>query len=150
MTVKKLLEELVVWAEGERPLDIVVQAVEQGRSAMAIRIFNDQRGTKDIVGKGLGKYSNPYAELRKARGLQAKVIDLNFTGSLQRDIKTVRNGEKITIAVPSEGERKKIGYIEKRYNTNIFDLSKDEKKEVMSAIKFNLDKDFEEIIGKYL
>lgn len=150
LKVRKLLEELVDWAEGERPLDIVVQGVEQGRGLMMKRVFNSEQGAKDVTGKGLGKYSNAYATQRKERGLQAKVIDLTYTESLFRDVKTIRNGPQISIAVQSQENRQKVGFIEKRYKKNIFDLSKSERENVLRTIKLNLDKDFEEIVASYL
>jgi hypothetical protein len=150
LRVRKLLEELVDWAEGERPLDIVVQGVEQGRGLMMKRVFNSEQGAKDVTGQGLGKYSNSYAQRRQGMGLQAKVIDLTYTESLFRDVKTVRNAEKITIAIQSQENREKVGFIENRYKKNIFDLSKSEREVVLKTIKLNLDKDFEEIVASYL
>jgi hypothetical protein len=150
LKVEKLLNELIYWAESERPLDIVVQGVEQGRGLMMNRVFNSEKGTKDVKGKGLGSYSNSYAQTRQKKGLQSKVIDFTFTESLFRDVKLVRNGQQISVAVLNVNERKKVGYLEKRYNANIFDFSKGERDNVLKVIKFNMDKDFESITNEYL
>lgn len=150
LKIQQMLEELKDWAEGERPLDIVVQGVEQGRGVMSNRIFNSEKGAKGVDGKGFGRYSNEYAKIRSRKGLQTKVIDFSFTESLQKDVKTVRNGNKITIAIQSDVNRLKAGYLEKRYSSNIFDLNKKEKDQILAAIKLNMDKDFEEITAKYL
>lgn len=150
MIVEKALNELKNWALSERPLDIIVQAVEQGRGQFMNRVFNSETGAKDITGKGLGKYSNPYAEYRKSLGRQTKVVDLNLTGSLFREIKTVQVEGAVTIAVPSAFERDKIADLERRYRKNIFDLNESEKDLIKITIKKNQDLDIKEIINEAL
>jgi hypothetical protein len=150
LKIEKLLNELKAWAVSERPLDILVQAVEQGRGEMSVRVFNSEVGTKDVNGAGLGKYSNSYAKQRSRSGRQSKVKDLEFTGALRRDIRTVRNGKNILIAAPSIDERKKISYIEEQSAKNIFDLSKNERSDVYSLIDQNLYEDYKMILNEYL
>jgi hypothetical protein len=150
MKIENVLNELKGWALSERPLDIMTQAVEQGRSEFMNRVFNSEVGAKDINSKGLGKYSNPYADYRKSLGRQTKVVDLNLTGSLFRDIKTVRSEGGITIAVPSVTEREKIADLERRYRKNIFDLNESEKKTIKTVLKKNYDLDIKDIINGVL
>jgi hypothetical protein len=121
--------------------------MNQGKSAMQTRIFNSEQGAKDVAGRGLGAYSDPYKKYRQKRGRQTAHIDLELTGSLRRDIKVVQENSKVAIAVPSTNERAKIGYIEKRFATTIFDLQKEEKQEIMDVIEFNFAQDIKEIIN---
>jgi hypothetical protein len=130
MQIQRILEELRAWAESDRPSDHIVVAVNQARGAMLNRIFNSEAGTKDVNGAGLGKYSNAYAKVRERKGRQTAVKDLEFTGTLRRDIKTIKNGNHIAVVIQSVEERKIAGYLEKMHqNRDIFDFSKDEIKE---------------------
>lgn len=146
--IKKILNDLEQWAMSEKPLNNILFGVNQAAGAMKIRIFNSEAGAKDSDNtKVAKKYSAGYASYRKRNGRQTRVVDLEFSGSLRREIKVVRNGTKISIAVPSQEERKKIGYLEKQYKKEIFDLSESEVKEMEAVIKFNFQKDIEEILN---
>jgi hypothetical protein len=150
MKIEAILNDLKEWANSERPVDIMVQGVEQGRSEFMNRVFNSEVGAKDVTGKGLGKYSNPYAKFRESRGRQTKVVDLALTDSLFREIKTVRNGQDIIIAVPAVSERIKIGHLENLYKRNIFDLNDKERLTIKTVIKKNHDLDIKQIINGVL
>jgi hypothetical protein len=149
MRLRSLLNDLKDWAGSEMPVDIVVQSVEQTRFQLSKRVFNSSQGTKDVKGQALGTYSNSYAKVRMAAGRQTKVVDLVFEGDLQNSIETVRNGQRIVLAVKSQKEREKIKNLELQYKKNIFDLSKDEKDDMVKRIKTNLEEDFKSILNDY-
>jgi hypothetical protein len=147
MDVAKLLTELKSWAESEQPINHVVQGMNQVKGSMEVRIFNSEAGARDVSGNGLGSYSNAYAKFRQSKGRQVKVVDLELTGSLRRDIKVVRSGTTVTCVVPSTEERKKIGYLEAQYNKNIFDFSPAEQEELDEVIKINISQDISDILN---
>ena len=145
--LQKILLRLRAWSDSTAPIDNIVQGINQGKSAMQNRIFNSEQGTKDISGRGLGNYSDPYKKYRQKRGRQTAHIDLELTGSLRRDIKVIQESSKVAIAVPSSNERAKIGYLEKQFATTIFEITAEEKKEVMDVIEYNFSQDIKEIIN---
>lgn len=143
--LEKYIGALIDYAENELPIDLRF-AVKQGASAMKRRIFNQNTGTKDVKGKGLGNYSNKYAKQRANAGYQANKKDLEVSGDLRRSIEDegTPNGAKIFINESSsvnplaKGKAKKpiknqlkAGYIEKYHTTSnandkIFALNADE------------------------
>lgn len=145
--IQKILINIKSWANSTAPIDNIVQGMNQGKSAMQNRIFNSEQGAKDITGKGLGSYSDPYKKYRQKRGRQIAHIDLEMTGSLRRDIKVIQENAKVAIAVPSSIERNKVGYIENRYKTAIFDISQNERDEIMNTIENNFTNDIKQIIN---
>lgn len=145
--LQKILLRLRAWTDSTAPIDNIVQGINQGKSAMQNRIFNSEQGTKDISGRGLGTYSDPYKKYRQKRGRQTAHVDLELTGSLRRDIKVIQENAKVAIAVPSSLERAKIGYLEKQFSTTIFDITSDEKQEIMDVIEYNFGQDIKQIIN---
>jgi len=129
MEVTQWLERVRDYAKSERPLDNILLAVNDTRSKMQNRIFNSEQGTKDSQDKPITKaYSNPYKKVRKAKGLQTNKVDLEFTGGLRREVKTVRDGNRVYIAIPSQKETQKSVYLEQQYDTKIFEPTKEELK----------------------
>jgi DNA-binding cell septation regulator SpoVG len=145
--LQKILLRLRAWTDSTAPIDNIVQGMNQGKSAMQNRIFNSEQGTKDVSGRGLGTYSDPYKKYRQKRGRQTAHVDLELTGSLRRDIKVIQENAKVAIAVPSSVERAKIGYLEKQFSTTIFDITTDEKQEIMDVIEYNFGQDIKQIIN---
>ncbi len=145
--MQRILTNLKTWAQSERPIDHVVQAVEQGAGAVKNRIFNSETGTKDVKGTGLGGYSDPYAKVRRKMGRQTAVVDLELTGALRREIKTVRDGTKVGIAIVSKTEREKANYLEQKYKRTIFEINEGEKQEIIDTIKFNFSEDVKDIVN---
>lgn len=145
--LQQLLLRLKSWADSPAPIDNIVQGMNQGKSAMQNRIFNSEQGAKDVSGRGLGNYSDPYKKYRQKRGRQTAHIDLELTGSLRRDIKVVQENAKVAIAVPSSTERTKIGYLEKQFATTIFDITPDERQEIVDVIEYNFSQDIKQIIN---
>ena len=125
-SITQILNDIKDFAESERPLEYLLIAVNEAKADFQNRIFNSESGAKDSKGKGLGAYSNSYAKYRVAKGRQAKVVDLEFTGSLRRDFKVIKDDTLIKIIAPSETELKKIEYLEKNYKTKIFTLDEEE------------------------
>jgi hypothetical protein len=128
----KILKEVRDFAESEVPLDLLLIAVNESKAEFTNRVFNSESGTKDTKGKGLGKYSNSYASYRLSIGRQINNVDLELTGSLRRDLKTIRKENSISMRFLATDEVKKIGYLETQYKTSIFDLNEDEKKGVFT------------------
>jgi hypothetical protein len=129
LEITEILKRLKKYGESTTPVDNIVVAMNQTRGMVLNRIFNSERGTKDVNGAGLGKYSNAYAKYRQSKGRQTNVIDLEFTGSLRRDIKVVQSDNKVAIAIVSNTERLKSSYLEKNFRKDIFSVSVDERKE---------------------
>lgn len=145
--LQNILLRLRAWTDSTAPIDNIVQGMNQGKSAMQNRIFNSEQGAKDISGRGLGTYSDPYKKYRQKRGRQTAHVDLELTGSLRRDIKVIQENAKVAIAVPSSLERAKIGYLEKQFSTTIFDITTDERQEIMDVIEYNFGQDIKQIIN---
>lgn len=127
LNFSKILKEIKTFAESETPLDFLLIAVNETKAEFTNRAFNSEQGSKDNKGKGLGNYSNSYASFRASKGRQNKKVDLELTGSLRRDLKTIRKENSISMQFLSADEVKKIGYLETKYKTTIFELSEDEK-----------------------
>ncbi len=145
--MRTILINLKTWAQSERPIDHVVQAVEQGSASLKNRVFNSESGTKDVKGVGLGGYSDPYAKVRRKMGRQTAFVDLELTGALRREIKTVRDGSKVGIAIVAKTEREKANYLEQKYKRQIFEINEKEKDEIIETIKFNLSEDVKDIVN---
>lgn len=124
--ITQTLQNIIEFAESEKPLDFLLIAVNEAKADFQNRIFNSEEGAKDTKGKGLGKYSNPYASYRQAHGRQAKVVDLEFTGSLRREFKVVKTEDKVFINIISDSELRKAEYLEENYKTKIFSLNEEE------------------------
>jgi hypothetical protein len=147
MKIKEVIQGLKNWANSSAPIDHFVQATKAGEAIMKNRIFNSESGAKDLKGKGLGKYSNPYAKYREKKGRQTRVVDLELTGSLRRGIDTAREADRVAIAVPDNTEAKKIEYLEGNYNVSIFGLTKAEKDFVIDQVSINFENDIKRIIN---
>ncbi|CAA7387090.1 hypothetical protein [Chryseobacterium fistulae] len=124
--ITQTLLNIKEFAEGEKPLDYILIAVNEAKAEFQNRIFNSEEGAKDDKAKGLGKYTNAYARYRIAKGRQAKVIDLELTGSLRRDIKVIKNQSQVLIIIISDVELEKLEHLERMYTTKIFSLNKQE------------------------
>lgn len=142
----KILKEVRDFADSEVPLDLLLIAVNESKAEFVNRAFNSESGSKDIKGKGLGTYSNAYAEYRKSLGRQTKVIDLELTGSLRRDLKTIKKDNSISLQYLSNDEVKKIVDLEKRYKSTIFELSEDEQNSVFQKANTLFSREITEII----
>jgi hypothetical protein len=145
--IEKVLESLKQYAESPAPINNIVAAMNQGGASFKNRVFNSEAGTKDVVGMGLGKYSNSYAAYRESKGRQTKAVDLELTGSLRRDIKVVEAGGVVRLIVQSPFERQKVGKLEKLYKKNIFDLNTKEKTEVNGVLSKLISEDIKEILN---
>jgi hypothetical protein len=143
----KILTGLKEFAESEVPLDLLFVAVNEIKAEFTNRAFNSETGSKDAKGKGLGKYSNGYASYRISKGKQAKVVDLEFSSSLRKDIKVIRsNDTTISMLYLSPDEQKKIGYLESNYKTSIFELSNDEQNSVFEKSLTLINREIKQII----
>ena len=69
------LDDVKIIAEGAAAQNLLAE--------MELRIFNDG---KDVSELSIGDYSEEYAELRKAAGLQVAYVDLTFTTDLKQSI----------------------------------------------------------------
>lgn len=143
----KILTGLKDFAESEVPLDLLFIAVNETKAEFTNRAFNSESGSKDVKGKLLGKYTDRYAKLRESKGRKTKVVDLEFTGSLRRDLKVIRsNDTTISMLYLSPEEQKKIGYLENNYKTSIFELSESEQLSVFEKSTTLINKEIKDII----
>jgi hypothetical protein len=122
----KILQDLKDFADSEVPLDLLFIAVNETKAEVANRIFNSETGTSAKNGKKLKGYSAAWAEYRESLGRQTKVVDLELTGSLRRDLKVFRKNESIKMGFLSQTETDKIIDLEKLYKKTIFEANQDE------------------------
>ncbi len=80
-------------------------------------------------------------------GRQTAVVDLELTGALRREVKTVRDGTKVGIAIVAKTEREKANYLEQKYKRTIFEISEAEKEEIIETIKYNFSEDVKDIVN---
>ena len=146
MSTKSILKSLKEFANSEVPMDLLLVAVNETKAEMQNRIFNSEKGAKDVQGKGLGNYSNAYANYRKKLGRQVKYKDLELTGALRRELETVRSDDNIKIVIRSESEVKKAKYIEEQEKQTIFALSEEEQKLVGEKANILFSREIEKII----
>jgi hypothetical protein len=146
MDIRQVFESLKDYVESGKALDRIVLSVNQGKSDLQTRVFNSEKGAKDVQGSGLGKYSNTYAKYRQNNGRQTNVVDLEYTGSLRRNFQVTQVGTRAVIVVPDSKERQKIGYLETQYKKNIFSLSKEEKLDINKRATILITEDITEII----
>jgi hypothetical protein len=67
-----------------------------------------------------------YAELRELTGRESGKVDLNFSGSLERSIKVVDDGEGAAITYTNDFEADKMAANEIRFGADISGVSEDE------------------------
>jgi hypothetical protein len=150
LEINQILKRLRDYSESTAPIDNIVTAMNQTKGAVQNRIFNSEDGSKDSQGKGLGKYSNSYAGVRRESGRQANKVDLEFTGSLRRNLQVVQSDNKVTLAIVSNSERQKAQYIENRYgkkgNSEIFTISKEESEEFYGTLNLLFKQDINFIL----
>ena len=147
LNIEKVLSELKEYATSAIPINHTVLAVNQGAAAFKNRVFNSEAGTKDITGQGLGKYSNSYAKYRKAHGRQIANIDLEFTGSLRRDIKVISKENNVSVAILAQTELNKVIHLEKLFKKNIFDFNSDEIEETNKVLAKLIGEDIAKILN---
>lgn len=86
---------------------------------------------------------NGYSELRSLTGRQNSTVDLNFSGSLERSIRVVQDGETAVIRYTSDSEAEKMTQNERRFGVDISSVSDDERQIGVDAaaeeLKFILD-----------
>jgi hypothetical protein len=143
---KKILTNLKDFAESDLPLDLMLIAVKDSEADFKIRVFNSEKGTKDIKGKGLGGYSNAYAEVRSDKRRQSKVKDLEFNGSLRRSLETIRSDDKIILYSASKTEQDKAINLEEMHRSKIFSLSEQEKEDTYNRVEKLITNEIKQIL----
>lgn len=143
----KILEGVRDFADSEKPLDLLLIAVNETKADFTNRVFNSEQGAKDIKGKGLGNYSNSYSEYRKSLGRQTKFVDLELTGSLRRNLQLIRSNTSISMQFRDPLEVEKVLKLEKQYKKTIFELSTDEKNSVNTKANSLFIKEITQIIN---
>ena len=116
------LDDVKIIAEGAAAQNLLAE--------MELRIFNDG---KDVSELSIGDYSEEYAELRKAAGLQVAYVDLTFTTDLKQSIVQqenriiYKNDYGLTIAKKNERHfGKKIFSPSNKERENAIDIMKEE------------------------
>lgn len=142
----EVINGLKDYIQSSEPLDTILIAVNESKAEITNRIFNSEKGTKDVKGTDLKAYSKEYAKYRQSLGRQIKNVDLELTGSLRRNLKTVRRDKNFTIQFDSQTEISKIKDIEKKYNKVIFDSTEEETNNLVKKVNEYLLKDLARVI----
>ena len=125
---------------------VLLRPVQIVESEMKERIF--LKGLNPSGGK-IGDYSEKWAEIREASGLQTKYIDLKFTGKLRESIKSTYVGDlfssKSAVIYVNDDET-----YEKKYGAwqNVFDLSPNELSDLFLYVEFYFNSNIEKTLAK--
>jgi hypothetical protein len=86
-----------------------------------------------------------YKELRELVGRQSDKVDLNFSGSLERSIQVVQEGNVSYVRYTSEKEAQKMEGNEERFSTKISELTKEEVELGQESARLELQEIFDQI-----
>lgn len=103
-------------------------------------------GTKDVDGNTRPYRSAEWKKKRQANGLQTSVVDLVFTGDLQRSIKTVDAKNAAAVKIVGRAEVEKARGNEKYFPSPVFEANATERQTAVDIIF----EDVVELIDKYL
>jgi hypothetical protein len=149
LKILEILTKIKQWADSDRPIDIMIIALNEVNADYQNRIFNSEQGYRDTKGNApQPTYSNPYAEKRSNAGRQIKHVDFEFTGALRRSINLVRESTGVKLVLNSAQEARIAQYLELQRNTKIFDLSENEKKELSTKVASQMVKDLKQIFDE--
>lgn len=121
------------------------KAAVQLNADISGRIFR-VGGTRDTSGSTRPYESESWKAKRRAAGLQATVVDMTFTGDLQRSIKVVDAKNEASVKIVGRANVEKARKEDERRDVVVFAASDDEVK-VAYDIIFD---DVVELIEKYL
>ncbi len=145
MIIIEKLNRLREWANSERPVDLLFIALNEVSAEMSNRIFNSEKGYRDIYGNApKPTYSDPYKKIRK------KFVDFEDTGSLRRSLDTVRDANNIKLVLRNDPEALISKYLEKYRGTIVFEMSDDELKLFNQIASELLIKDIKKIFNETL
>ena len=151
MIIIEKLNRLREWANSERPVDLLFIALNEVSAEMSNRIFNSEKGYRDIYGNSpKPTYSDPYKKVRENKGRQTKVVDFENTGSLRRSLDTVRDANNIKLVLRNDAEALISKYLEKYRGTIVFEMSEDELKLFNQIASELLIKDIKKIFNETL
>ena len=153
MIIIEKLNRLREWANSERPVDLLFIALNEVSAEMSNRIFNSEKGYRDIYGNApKPTYSDPYKKVREnyKPARQTKVVDFELTGSLRRSLDTVRDANNIKIVLRNDAEALISKYLEKYRGTIVFEMSEDELKLFNQIASELLIKDIKKIFNETL
>lgn len=90
-------------------------------------------------GSKIGNYSQGWAEVRKSKGLQIDFIDLKFTGSLRKSIKTTAEDNSAYMYIDDD-----LNY-EKKYGSwqSALDVSEEEVDDLFTYFEFYLNQEID-------
>ncbi len=146
MSTLSILKQLKEFANSEVPLDLLLISVNETKAEMQNRIFNSEKGAKDVKQKSLTPYSKAYAKYRKDLGRQVKYKDLELTGALRRELETIKTDGSIKILIRSEKEVKKATYLEQQEKKTIFALSEEEEQAVFEKASILFSREIKQIL----
>jgi hypothetical protein len=131
MSLKKYFNDLLDYFQGADFQQDLEFSVTQGKDKMVQRIFNSQEGGKDIKGKTLGSYSDPYAAFRERTGRQGKKKDFDYNSSLRGSIRVGSEDNTGSVFIENAFSQELAGYLtvyqkEKKSNLDIFAFSEEE------------------------
>ena len=100
------------------------QAVTEVKSEYTERVFEKGKDSSDTL---IGLYrSIRHKAARKAKGLQTKFKDYNYTGSLFASVRQVSTSNAIVLAIVDVDEVSKSRELEKQDGKAVFDLTSNE------------------------
>lgn len=95
MSLKTYLQDLIEYAQSGEVINHVQFSMNQLKSAIELRVFNSEGGTKDINGVSAGGYSEQYKKKRAANKRQTNRKDFNITDTLANSLRLgVRKTDK--------------------------------------------------------
>lgn len=129
--IRKLQAQIKEIERTQRPLFIGASAAH---AEMTDRIF--VRGELS-GGSQIGEYSSLYSRKRREKGRQSDFVDLKFTGRLNIDFANslTRKRNAFVAGVKSQANIDKVKFIEKRYGSGIFKVSKKERKIFLNTMQ---------------
>lgn len=123
------------------------RALEQGAGGIALvaairamavykrRIFNDGLTSSGVA---IGRYSQEWSEVRRARGRQVSYVDLQFTGELFESIQVGTRDNRVVIETKNRLNFEKVENIEQKFKKDIFSFGANERDAYTKGIELEL------------
>lgn len=156
--INQYLNDLIEWAESSEPVNHLQFAMNQMKSEIEQRIFNSEKGAKDISGTNAGGYSERYKKVRASKGRQTVKKDFNLTDRLANSLylEVEEKTDKSNLVIRIRGTRNQLiaGYLTEQTGKlkgtgKIFGASKNELIGRDKVISKLVKDDIEQIGEKY-
>lgn len=117
---------------------IALVSAKRGEGEVKYRIFNvGYAADGSRIASG---YSRKYQAIRRAKGRQTAIVDLQFTGELFRSLQVATSGKNSAVLAITNPNRAKVAAkLEAQYKKPIFALSRQEVNDVTEAAVLEID-----------